>query len=84
MAHIAKIAEASDDIVLVSLADKTHNARAIATDYLLIGDEVWSRFNASVQDIRWYYHQMHQALEKRSHSKFLLTALSSAIQSFES
>ena len=83
-AHIAKIADASDDVILVSLADKTHNARAIATDYLLIGDAVWSRFNAPVEDVRWYYNQMYQALEKRSQSKFLLTALSSAIQSFDS
>jgi len=82
LAHIAKISDASDDIMLVSLADKTHNARAIATDYQLCGEEVWSRFNSSGDDIRWYYQSMYQVLEKRAQSKFLLTALDSAIKSF--
>ena len=81
--HIAKIKNASDDIVLVSLADKTHNARAIATDYAAIGDELWERFNAKPDDIRWYYQSMYEALEKRSESKFLLTALRSAMRGFD-
>jgi (p)ppGpp synthase/HD superfamily hydrolase len=80
--HIAKMSNASHDVILVSLADKTHNARAIATDFQLIGDEVWGRFNAPVEDIRWYYRSMYEVLEKRDQSKFLLTALCSAMKSF--
>jgi (p)ppGpp synthase/HD superfamily hydrolase len=80
--HIVKMSNASHDVILVSLADKTHNARAIATDFQLIGDQVWGRFNAPVEDIRWYYRSMYEVLEKRDQSKFLLTALCSAMKSF--
>ncbi|WP_439573885.1 HD domain-containing protein [Phreatobacter sp.] len=41
--------------LLVSLADKTHNAEAILTDYRTIGDEIWSRFNGGAEGTRWYY-----------------------------
>ena len=41
--------------LLVSLADKTHNAEAILTDYLTIGDEIWNRFNGGADGTRWYY-----------------------------
>ena len=81
--HIKKIASASDDIVIVSLADKTHNARAIATDFKIYGESIWTRFNASPDEIRWYYQSMYEALEQRTQSKFLLAALHSAMRSFD-
>lgn len=44
--YISHIAGASRSIVLVSAADKLHNARAILSDYRRIGDALWERFNA--------------------------------------
>jgi GTP pyrophosphokinase len=39
----------------VSAADKVHNAYTILRDLRTHGDAVWERFNASADDIIWYY-----------------------------
>jgi (p)ppGpp synthase/HD superfamily hydrolase len=44
--------------LLVSLADKTHNAEAILSDYRVLGDAVWDRFNGGADGTRWYYKAM--------------------------
>ena len=61
--------EASDDAVLVSLADKLDNARAILRDFRAHGNEVWQRF--SVQDPQlhlWYYRSLLEVYSQRAHS----------------
>ncbi len=45
--YIDHLGEASDDTILVSLADKLDNARAILRDYRDCGDELWQRFSAA-------------------------------------
>lgn len=40
---------------IVAAADKVHNLTDILDDYYQFGDEIWHRFNASKQDILWYY-----------------------------
>ena len=42
--YIGHIAEMPNDAVLVSLADKLHNARAILNDYRTVGEPLWDRF----------------------------------------
>jgi hypothetical protein len=39
----------------VSLADKDHNAEAVALDYRNLGDQLWERFNSGRDDQHWYY-----------------------------
>ena len=41
--------------LLVSLADKTHNAEAILFDYRVLGATLWDRFNGGADGTRWYY-----------------------------
>jgi (p)ppGpp synthase/HD superfamily hydrolase len=41
--------------LLVSLADKTHNAEAILFDYRVLGVPLWDRFNGGAEGTRWYY-----------------------------
>jgi (p)ppGpp synthase/HD superfamily hydrolase len=41
--------------LLVSLADKTHNAEAIAMDFRTHGDGLWRRFSGGAEGTRWYY-----------------------------
>lgn len=67
-AYIAHVATASEDAVLVSLADKLHNARAILADYRALGDEVWKRFNAGKDDLLWYYRELAKAFRARGAS----------------
>src|SRR5450756_2232313 len=53
-AYIAALAHESRSILLVSAADKLHNARAIVADLRTIGDTIWNRFNAPKEDVLWY------------------------------
>ena len=53
--YIAALPEKPTSSLLVSLADKTHNAEAILFDYRSIGDDLWSRFNGGKEGTRWYY-----------------------------
>lgn len=51
----------SPDALLVSCADKLHNARAILTDYRIIGEELWERFTAGRTGTLWYYEALVDA-----------------------
>ena len=57
-AYIAHLAHASPSMLLVSCADKLHNARAILTDYRKVGDKIWDRFNATMEETLWYYDSL--------------------------
>ena len=57
-AYLAGICKKNSDTLLVSLADKVHNARCIAADQDAIGDAVWQRFSAPKPEIIWYYESL--------------------------
>ena len=64
--YVNHLPEASDSALLVSLADKLHNARAILRDYREVGDRLWQRF--SVQDPQlhlWYYRSLLDVYAQR-------------------
>ena len=44
-AYLAKLPGEQPGSLLVSLADKTHNARSILFDHSMIGPEIWNRFS---------------------------------------
>jgi hypothetical protein len=44
--------------LLVSLADKVHNARAIRDDYREVGEELWGRFRGGKKGTLWYYREL--------------------------
>ena len=79
-AHIDHVATADMDTLMVTAADKVHNGRAIATDLQTIGNEVWDRFNASREDIIWYYSSFYNELVKRELTPALLNPLRTAIE----
>jgi (p)ppGpp synthase/HD superfamily hydrolase len=54
-AYLAKLPAKSARSLLVSLADKTHNAEAILFDFRVMGDALWDRFNGGASGTRWYY-----------------------------
>lgn len=67
--YIAHLRGASDDAVLVSLADKVDNARAILRDLRLHGDRIWQRFNVKdPQQHLWYYRSLLAVFEERTDS----------------
>ena len=53
---------ASIEIRLVSLADKRHNIGSMRADYQKVGERLWDRFNASVDEQKWYYEGLVEAL----------------------
>ena len=60
-AYISKIRHKPQESILVSCADKLHNARTIMFDYDRIGDTVWDRFNSKKEDTLWYYESLYEA-----------------------
>jgi GTP pyrophosphokinase len=64
-AYLDHLRLASDDVLLVSSADKLHNARAIVEDLLSIGQKVFDRFSASKEQTLWYYESLAQIFELR-------------------
>jgi (p)ppGpp synthase/HD superfamily hydrolase len=53
--YLAKLPGKPQQSLLVSLADKTHNAEAILFDYRALGEPLWQRFNGGAEGTRWYY-----------------------------
>ncbi|WP_200840746.1 HD domain-containing protein [Geminicoccus flavidas] len=47
--------------LLVSLANKTHNARAILGDRRQVGEAIWDRFTGGRDGTLWYYAGLAQA-----------------------
>ena len=67
--HIAHLASASDDAVLVSLADKLDNARAILRDVRSVGSALWDRFSERDPQLHlWYYRSLFEVYERRNHT----------------
>ena len=66
-AYLQHLSVASAAAVLVSLADKIHNARSIAADRGRAADEeeFWGRFNASREDQQWYYRELVDMYSRR-------------------
>jgi len=56
--YITSLSKKPLDSLLVSLADKTHNAEAIVADLDLVGDEIWSRFTGGKDGTIWYYRTL--------------------------
>ncbi|MBV8049808.1 MAG: HD domain-containing protein [Acidobacteriaceae bacterium] len=67
-AYIEHLATGSADAVLVSLADKLHNARTILADFRAVGDQVWKRFRASKAEVLWYYRELGKVFQERTAS----------------
>ena len=63
--YIEHLEHASPDILLVSCADKVHNARAIVTDLKTHGDAVFDRFKAGKDGTLWYYATLARVFERR-------------------
>ena len=71
-AYLAHLADADPDVLLVSCADKLHNARAILGDYRFGDESFWSRFTTGKHDptegrrkTLWYYRELVKAFRAR-------------------
>ncbi len=63
-AYIARIADASPSVRLVSAADKLHNIRSILKDYRMQGNVLWDLFKGGKQGTLWYYRSLVTAFRQ--------------------
>jgi hypothetical protein len=74
--YLAHLRKANEDILIVAVADKLHNARAILSDYRALGkrrEELWRRFNAGKKDQLWYYSALVATLRETKAPKVLVS-----------
>lgn len=64
-AYLDHLMSVDERVLLVSLADKVHNCRSLATDEVTHGDVLWERFNATRAQSRWYYTSLREVFEAR-------------------
>lgn len=79
VAALSDPAEKPDEALLVTAADKTHNGSCIAADVRRYGQEFWSTFNASRQELLWYYTSVERAVAERLPSHSIVDALHRAV-----
>jgi (p)ppGpp synthase/HD superfamily hydrolase len=56
--YLEHLEYADADTLLVSLADKLHNARTLLLDFRTVGPGVFKRFNLSREETLWYYSEL--------------------------
>jgi (p)ppGpp synthase/HD superfamily hydrolase len=78
-AYLTHLAEASQDVRLVSLADKVHNARSLLRDLRQNGVAVFENFNGRQEGTLWYYAALVQEFESGDRG-YLATELSRVVQ----
>jgi (p)ppGpp synthase/HD superfamily hydrolase len=81
--YIDSIKNKSDDALLVSLADKVHNACSILLDYKDVGENLWARFRGGRDGTLWYYRQLLEAFKGRCATKRLLRQLEATVSEIE-
>ena len=64
-AFLSRLRRADDDVLLVSLADKLHNARSMVADLERLGPMVWDRFNAGADEQLWWYRSLVDVFSAR-------------------
>ena len=82
-AHLQHLYEVSDDILIVTAADKLNNARALVSDLQTSGEKVRERFNADRDSILLYYNTMLKVLTDPGVTPLFLNPLGSAIKIME-
>lgn len=67
--YLARLkAKTDSSVLLVSMADKLHNARSIVADYRGLGEELWSRFTGKREGTLWYYAALLDAYGDRGNA----------------
>ena len=67
--YIDEVAGKPAEALLVSMADKLYNARAMLEDYREIGDRIWPRFTAGKEGNLWYYRTLLTAFRARADNR---------------
>jgi len=68
-ATIDSLDNATQDIKMICFADKLSNLKSMANDLITVGEKLWERFNASRNEIEWYYRGVFSKMNDLSHTK---------------
>ena len=79
--YLAKLPSKPRTSLLVSLADKVHNARAIRDDYREVGESLWDRFAGGRDGTIWYYESLVAIFQKVMPGR-LTESLAEAVEGF--
>src|SRR4051812_42862954 len=78
-AYVDGLPHKSLDALLVTAADKTHNGLCIAADVHRYGPRFWSVFNASRDELLWYYRSVRDVVAARLPGGSIAAALDRAV-----
>ena len=62
--YLKHIEGADREVLLISVADKLHNARAVLRDYRQVGETVWARFAGRKSGTLWYYRKLADVYQR--------------------
>ncbi|HLE88946.1 MAG TPA: HD domain-containing protein [Candidatus Limnocylindria bacterium] len=83
-AYLGHLAEADASALLVSAADKLHNARSVVADLRTAGDAVWQRFTGGRDGSLWYYRALVDAFRANpAHRPALVEELDRTVTEME-
>jgi (p)ppGpp synthase/HD superfamily hydrolase len=80
--YLDKLQTSSQEVRLVSLADKLHNARNTLRDLRKENEMVWDKFNGGKTGTLWYYRSLIEIFEQYE-GNFLLNELKRVINQIE-
>ena len=78
--YLAHLRNANEDALIVGVADKLHNARAILADYRERGEDLWTRFNAAEDEQLWYYRALVDTFHQTRAPETLVAELEKVIK----
>jgi (p)ppGpp synthase/HD superfamily hydrolase len=81
--YLRRLKRENADTRLVSAADKLNNVRSILSDYRVVGESVWSRFNGGREGTLWYYRTLRDEF-LRSKSNRITRDFDRAVRELES
>lgn len=55
-------------VEVTTLADKLSNMRAISSDYAILEEALWDKFNAGKEQQHWYYRSIADSLRQVEHT----------------
>jgi GTP pyrophosphokinase len=82
-AYLAHLQDSAPDVLLVSLADKLHNARSLLMDYRAVGPDLWERFNAGRDGQLWYYRELVTVFRRKCDLLELVDELERVVAALE-
>lgn len=62
--HVEKIRNVVYGSKVLCAADKIHNLSSLEKDLKSIGETVWDKFNATKEEVCWYYSSMYESIIK--------------------